>query len=116
MLTVLLVQATTGLFSDDDIMTEGPLTHLVSDEFSDELTSVHHLNARLIYALIGLHLTAISFYEIYRGDRLILPMMTGRKKIPKSGCANGEPPPKYNLLTAAFLAAACSGLVYWLVY
>ena len=115
MLLVLLVQATTGLFSDDDIMTQGPLTHLVSEEFGDELTGIHHLNAWLIYALVGLHLAAITFYEIYLGDRLILPMMTGRKKLPATQRANGEPPLEYNVTAAAFLAAACSGLVYWLV-
>ena len=115
MLTVLLVQAATGLFSDDDIMTEGPLTHLVTDDIGNELTGVHHLNAWLIYGLVGLHLAAISFYEIYHRDRLILPMITGRKREPSAQAAGSEPSVRYNIMKVVFLAAVCSGFVYYLV-
>ncbi len=114
MLTVLLIQAGTGLFSDDDIMTEGPLTHLVSDDLGNQLTKVHHLNAWLLYGLVGLHLAAITFYELYRRDRLLLPMITGRKTLAESGTET-RPIGAYNLAKAVLLAAICSGLVYYLV-
>lgn len=78
-LGVLLVQASTGLFANDDIFTEGPLVHLISDATSDQLTRIHRTNVWVIAVLTGLHLAAITFYEGYKGQRLITPMITGKK-------------------------------------
>src|SRR5512133_1723758 len=50
MLIVLLAQAGTGLFSNDDIATEGPLAKLVSKALSDRITGAHHLNVKLLHA------------------------------------------------------------------
>ena len=44
MLVGLLVQAGTGLFSNDDISIEGPLSKFVSKDLSDRLTSIHYYN------------------------------------------------------------------------
>ena len=41
MLLALFVQAGTGLFANDDIMTEGPLYSLVSKATSDFFTDIH---------------------------------------------------------------------------
>ncbi len=114
LLAILFVQATTGLFSDDDIMTEGPLTHLVSEEVGDQMTTVHHLNARLLYGLVGLHLVAIFFYEIYRRESLIKSMINGRKslELPIRVCAN---PAAYSIPKALLAISFCSGLTYYLV-
>ncbi|GAB6054370.1 cytochrome b/b6 domain-containing protein [Magnetospira thiophila] len=79
MLATLLVQAGTGLFANDDIFTEGPLAARVSKELSDSLTGIHHLSSNLLMALIGLHLLAIIVYRL-KGENLILPMITGRRK------------------------------------
>ena len=113
MLLVLGVQAITGLFANDDIMLEGPLTHLVSDEVSNRLTGVHHLNAKLIYLLVGLPLTAIAFYELYRGERLILPMLTGKKRTVTP--AHEQPRVLREIVTALILLAITAGGVYYLV-
>ena len=115
MLTVILVQAITGLFSDDDIMTKGPLTHLVPDNFVNELTGLHRLNSWLVYGLIGLHLIAIAFYEIYRRERLIVPMITGRKQVLNEREENGAHTEKYSAIRASLLILACTGIVYYLV-
>ena len=114
LLTVLFIQATTGLFSDDDIMTEGPLTHLVSEEVGDQLTAIHHLNSRLLYGLVGLHLVAIFFYEIYRRDRLITPMINGRKslELPMKACENLA---AYSIPKALLAVSFCFGLTYYLI-
>jgi len=112
MLLVLLVQAGTGLFSDDDIMTSGPLTHLVSEDLGDQLTGIHHLNAWLLYGLLGLHLAAISFYELYRRERLIQSMLTGKKT------STEVEPQASNLkeiVTAVILLTVTGSGVYYLV-
>ena len=81
LLLSLLVQAGTGLFANDDIFTEGPLVHLVSYDTSRSLTAIHEWNYYVLATLIGLHLVAIAFYELYLRERLILPMITGYKRI-----------------------------------
>lgn len=113
MLLVLSTQATTGLFANDDIFLEGPLVHLVDDATSDRLTTVHHFCAKVLYVLIGLHLAAIIFHELYQRDRLILPMISGYKK----GLSTSADKPSLvrESVTASILLAACAGFVYWLI-
>jgi cytochrome b len=79
MLASLLVQAGTGLFSNDDILTEGPLASLVSKSVSDQITAVHDANAVILMVLIGVHLSAIAFYALVKRENLVRAMITGRK-------------------------------------
>ena len=113
MLLVLGTQATTGLFANDDIFLEGPLVHLVDDATSDRLTTVHHFCAKALYVLIGLHLIAIIFHELYQRDRLVLPMISGYKK----GLSTSADKPSFmrESVSAAILLAACAGFTYWLI-
>ena len=78
MLLALTAQALTGLFSNDDIFTEGPLAHLVSKSLSDTFTSFHSTIAEVILALIALHVVAVLFHLIVRREGLLRPMFTGR--------------------------------------
>jgi hypothetical protein len=73
---MLLVQASTGLFVSDDIMYQGPLSVLVSNDLVAQLTSVHKLGEFVIFSLLGLHLVAIAFYTI-KGHGLVAPMIHG---------------------------------------
>lgn len=108
-LLAVLVQAVTGLFANDDIFIEGPLVDLVSEETSNRLTGIHEINRWIIIGLIGLHLSAIAFYELVKRDRLILPMITGYKRN-----VNAEPE-QNRLLIAAVLLGISAGSVYYLV-
>lgn len=89
LLLLLLVQAGTGLFANDDIMTEGPLKHLVSDDASSLLTGIHHLVFDGLLVLVGLHVAAILAYRFRLKENLVLPMLTGHKKLP-----SGSPKPR----------------------
>lgn len=80
-LLVLFSQAITGLFSNDDILTEGPLYVLVSKDTSDYLTHIHTLNQYLIYGLLALHVGAILYYRLFKKEDLVRPMVTGRKQV-----------------------------------
>lgn len=111
LLLCLLIQAGTGLFANDDIMLEGPLTHLISDEMSDRLTAVHEINVVVLYVLVALHVSAIAFHELYKGERLLLPMLTGRKQH-YAGKAEST---VAELAKAATLAALAALAVYWIV-
>lgn len=91
------VQATTGLFANDDIFTEGPLARTVSDALSDRLTWVHNRVFMGLIALVAVHLTAHVVYALRR-DPTPLAMFTGRKRAAVEPAAN-------NWLRAALTAA-----------
>ena len=111
MLTVLTIQAGTGLFANDDIFTEGPLFHLVSKATSDWLTRVHRINQDILLALIVLHLAAIVFYWGVKRENLVAPMMTGRKYWHET-VRQAEGHPVKALVLAAILAAGVYGIIY----
>jgi cytochrome b len=79
MLFALLVQAATGLFANDDIITEGPLYPWVDKATSDWLTGIHLLNQGVVLLLVAVHVMAVLFYLIIKHENLVLPMLTGRK-------------------------------------
>lgn len=80
LLLLLLVQALTGLFANDQIMSNGPLYGYVAGSTSDRLTSIHKQLFDLLLVAIALHVLAAFFYLLVRRDNLILPMITGRKR------------------------------------
>ena len=79
MLTMLLAQAVTGLFANDQVFETGPLFGYVAIETSDRLTSLHKQLFDWIAAAIAVHVAAALFYLWIRKENLILPMITGRK-------------------------------------
>lgn len=82
LLGVVLVQAVTGLFANDDIASEGPLVKFISKEVSDSVTWFHKdVSGNLIYALIGLHIAAIAYYYFRKRQNLVKPMITGDKVV-----------------------------------
>lgn len=115
LLASLLVQAATGLFADDAILTKGPLADDVSRATSKVLTGIHALNANVLYALIALHLAAVFYYLLVRRENLITAMITGWKRLP-AAVAAALPPARFaSPLLALVLAAAAAALVWWIV-
>jgi len=110
-LTALAIQVGTGLFANDDILTEGPLFQWVSKGTSDWLTRIHLINQGILIGLVALHIGAIAFYLVVKRENLILPMITGRKQWHEAVDGAGGSPTKAFLL-AAVLAVA----VYWVIY
>lgn len=113
LLVVLLAQATTGLFSNDDIATDGPLVKLVSKALSDTITGLHHRNAWLIGGLVALHLGAVFYHLLVLRDNLIRPMVSGVKRLPATFPAGGDVP--VPMARAAVLFALCALVVWWVV-
>lgn len=112
MLLVLLIQAGTGLFANDDIFIEGPLYKWVSKATSDRLTSIHHFNHDVIIVLVAVHVAAVLFHLVYKKENLIIPMITGRKTWEGFPKAEITPAP---LWRAALAAAGAASVVYLLV-
>ena len=78
------LQATTGLFANDDIAFEGPFAKYVSNDAVQLLTSIHYFNEKVLIILIALHLCAILYYQKFKGENLIKPMLLGDKEIDPS--------------------------------
>jgi cytochrome b len=91
LITSVGVQAITGLFANDDILFEGPFAKYVSNDMVALLTSIHRLNETVLIVLIALHICAILYYQKYKGENLIKPMLLGDKEIDPSEEAKYSP-------------------------
>ncbi len=111
MLLVLCVQVGTGLFSNDDGATYGPLTNLVSKETSDRLSGYHGLNFYVLLTLIVLHVLAIIAYAVVKRHDLVRPMITGKKKLPAATRAPRMASPLLALAVLVVAVLAVWGLV-----
>jgi cytochrome b len=111
MLAQLGVQAGTGLFSNDDANTEGPLMHLVGKDRSDWLSHIHSLNFKFIEITVVLHLAAIATYAVLKRQNLVRPMLTGTKIVPADMVAPRSVSPAWAVVTLAVAAA----VVAWVV-
>lgn len=79
LISTLLTQTITGLFSNDGVRFHGPLALSVTLDMSDRLTELHGIIFNGILILVWLHLVAIFFYWLVKGENLIKPMVTGYK-------------------------------------
>ncbi len=114
MLLSLALQAGTGLFANDEILTEGPLANRVSAETSNFLTAVHHYNFYVLVVLIALHVAAILYYLLARRENLIAPMFTGRKYVQRPATAPAHMSVSARAVAVLLIvAAAVAGLVNW---
>jgi len=111
-LLVLLAQAVTGLFANDDIASEGPLAKFVPQATSDKLSAFHaDLNSVLIYVLVGLHVAAVAYYFFFQRQDLVKPMITGDKEglEPEAVAGDGW----RTRVLALVLFALCFAAVIW---
>jgi cytochrome b len=109
MLVLLSVQAGTGLFSNDDILTEGPLAELVGKSTSDWLSHIHSLNFELIEIVVALHILAVLAYAALKRQDLVRPMLTGRKQLP---AALPRPRVRHPLLALGLLGLAAAVVTF----
>lgn len=82
LLGLLTVQALSGLFTSDDIFTDGPLVHLAGSKMVSWLSTVHRIGGKLLLALVGVHLGAVLFYTLVKKDDMVRAMVTGTKQVP----------------------------------
>jgi len=110
LLGLMALQVTLGLFAGDpDDGTTGPLNHLVGFSTYDLATEAHEVVFNLIVAVVVLHLAAIVFYTLVKHDRLVPPMITGKRVFP-AGTSGMQPVPAWRALACAVAAMA---LAWW---
>ncbi len=87
LLLVLLAQVGTGLFANDDGINEGPLAKFAAKSTSDLLSGWHGLIFNVLAGLVVLHVIAVIAYAVVKGQNLVRPMFTGKKKLPAAARA-----------------------------
>ena len=108
MLAVLLLQAGLGIFAVDvDGLYEGPLSFLVSYDAAREAAELHGDVVDALLILVGLHLAAILFYRVFKREKLVKPMVTGRAELP----LGDRPPPRLVSAWRALLVLAIAAAV-----
>ncbi len=105
MLAVLLAQSASGLFNSDDIMYTGPLYYAVPSGLRDVMGSVHDAGFNLLLGLVALHIGAVLWHQLRRGEQLIQAMVRGRAQ-----GREGRAAPRSSLL-ALGIALALAGLI-----
>jgi len=78
MLTSIVVQSVSGLFSSDDLVESGPFAAQVSDATIKWMTRIHNINRYVLLLLIVLHITAVLLHWAMRRENLVAPMLHGR--------------------------------------
>lgn len=113
MLAVFGFQAFSGLFTTDDIFTNGPLVHL-SSSFSKTMTSLHRSNEPVMIILFALHILSIVFYRVFKKKKLVSTMITGKTQVsPENNYVQATDNLRVFIAGLVTLAVT-SGFVYWI--
>jgi len=78
LLLVIGIQGVTGLFSSDEIFTDGPLVAYASSETVELMTQIHELNFNVLLALAAVHVLAVVVYS-FKGEKLVPAMFAGKR-------------------------------------
>ena len=114
MLSFLVAQVATGLFSDDEIAATGPLTMFVANATVQQATNYHaNIGKFILIVLVVTHVLAIAFYFVKKRENLIKPMLDGDKVLPPNVLATRDT--TKSRLIALIILATCAMAVYWLV-
>lgn len=110
MLLLVLTQAGTGLFANDDIFFDGPWAGVLTKEWSDTVTAYHKLNKNILLAVVALHLGAV-WWHWRRGENLVAPMLTGEAEAP-AGTAEPRRRPAWLAAALLVVSAAAVGVAF----
>ena len=114
LLFFLLAQVGTGLFSDDEIASSGPLAKFVANATVSTATSYHkNIGKYVLILLIVLHVGAVLFYLYKRKENLIAPMIHGDKQLDAE--IDGSRDDTRSRVTAAIVFGLCAACVGYLV-
>ena len=113
MLVLLLMQALSGLISDDEIAAAGPLSHLAPAAWVSRASTWHiSWGLNTLFVLVLLHVCAIAYHQ-FRQHALIAAMLHG-DQVHNSPQPDSIDTPMTHL-KAALLLAVCAASVWWLI-
>lgn len=109
MLLLIGLQAVSGLFVSDEIFSEGPYYGAVNSDIRDVMAFIHFNLFDFLLGIVGLHIIAVLFYQLYKKQKLINAMFHGKKSVTDSEIKSSK------MLLALALAVLISLAVYLLV-
>jgi cytochrome b len=111
MLGILLLQVSSGLMSDDEIASSGPLVRWVSGNWVNVATWYHKdVGKAILIMLILTHIGAIIFYGWRKNQNLVRPMITGDKLLETAVTPSSDT--AVNRIKAAGVLLICASLVW----
>ncbi|GLX78553.1 hydrogenase [Thalassotalea insulae] len=113
MLLLVLVQASTGLFINDEVFSSGPYSGVLSSELERLLKFIHSNGFNAILLMSSVHVFAVFYYLLVKKQNLIKPMVNGKKAahvISEDAAIESS-----KIVKAAVVAIAVAAFVYWLV-
>lgn len=113
MLLLIIIQVTSGLFIDDTVFSSGPYFGAISNDLEKVMRFLHHNTFNFMIAAIFLHVSAISYYWIFKKDNLVLPMFSGKKT--QAQVNESDAIPHSKIILAIIIAVISAAFVYWLV-
>jgi cytochrome b len=114
LLALLLGETLSGLYINNDVADEGPLTEWVPAPVANAIESLHSILWDVLLAAVALHILVIALYAVIKGHNLLRPMLTGRKNLPERIHAPRVAPTMLALLLLLVGAAATVALATYL--
>jgi cytochrome b len=117
MLLFLSLQITSGMMSDDEIATAGPLVAHVSGSWVSYATFYHKAIGKwVLLGLVAMHLVAVGFHFFVKRDNLVKPMLSGDKTLPIEAVSSIDSATRrfLALTIVSICSASVAALVYWL--
>lgn len=118
LLTMLLVQAVSGLFTNHDVgftySAHGPLANSVAEATSERASLLHVTLIDLLLIAVALHVLAVFAYALVKRQDLVRPMLTGVKWLPDSVAARA--PRQASALLGLALLVASGAAVWWVTH
>ncbi len=106
MLLLIGIEVASGLGANDGLgVFEGPLAKYIGGRASDLATVVHATAIDVLIAAVVLHILAIVLYAAVKGQNLVRPMITGKKRLPAATRAPRRAGPARALLLIAVSVA-----------
>ncbi|APA88279.1 cytochrome b/b6 domain-containing protein [Paraburkholderia sprentiae WSM5005] len=114
LLALLLTETLSGLYVNNDIADQGPLSELAPAWLANAISALHGLVWDLLLAAVALHVLVIALYAVAKGHNLLRPMLTGYKLLPPSVDAPRQTPALLALLALGVGAAVVMLLAAYL--
>lgn len=109
LLTLLVIQAVTGLFNGDDILFDGPFRAAVDSSLADSLGALHGKLFYVIVGLVCLHVVAVCWHQWAKKEQILHAMISGHKK---NISGKNKPAPLWRAIVALLV---CAGLIWWVI-
>jgi cytochrome b len=106
LLLLLLAETLTGLYVNNEVADQGPLSAHVPASVANAIDALHGFIWDALLAAVALHVLAVVAYAAVKRHDLVTPMLTGRKRLPAS-----VPAPRMAGPARALVLLACSVLV-----